>query len=643
MNPRLATLLQWARRHRRFVAGAGFGGVSALALVVSHWVCTSAGIPLPSGAEFAAQLFGLLTARTLAGGFSGLPRARWSFLSVDDVHRFVAATVLSSALFFLAHDFIPQLPDVRLLTVTVEATFFLIGSSALVAGYRSYIRRRPRRPAHPTAVPDPDVKRVLVIGSGEAGNMLAKTVNRSAVGLRVVGFLDDDPYKQGTVVAGAAVMGTTADAVRVLERVEADALVLAIPSATPEQLTGILRKLEGVGIPLTVLPGIESVLSGNLQVDQFRTLKLEDLLGRAPVELETPELAAEIAGRTVLITGAAGSIGSELARQVAANAPGRLVLVDKAESDLYWLQMELQRAHPGLPLVAIVGDCRERWLVEEVFARWLPHRVYHAAAYKHVPLMETNPRGAVRNNVGGTWEVASAAGRHRAAQFLLISTDKAADPASVMGWTKHAAEAVVRHMQELHPATAFTAVRFGNVLGSNGSVIPLFQRQIEAGGPITVTHPKVRRYFMTIPEAVKLVLKTSLLTETQGKIAVLEMGEQVLILELARNLVRLAGKRPGVDIDFQFCGLRPGEKLEECLLGAGEVARPSTLPGVGLIETPAHAELGARLGTVLQRIHSGGVAAEVGWRQVDALVLPAQLSPELSARLPLPRIATVSA
>jgi FlaA1/EpsC-like NDP-sugar epimerase len=640
MSPRLATLLQWARRHRRSVAGAGFGGVSVLALALSHWAGASVGIPSPSGAEFAAQLLGLLMARALVGILSGLPRARWSFLSVDDLHRFAAATGLSSALFFLAHALIPQLPGVLLLTVALETTFFLIGSSALVAAYRSYIRRRPRRP---TTVPNPAVKRVLVIGSGEAGIMLAKTLNRSSAGLRVVGFLDDDPYKQGTVVAGATVLGTAADAARVLERVEADALVLAIPSATPEQLTGILRKLEGVRIPLTVLPGIESVLSGNLQVDQFRTLKLEDLLGRPPVELETPELAAEIAGRTVLITGAAGSIGSELARQVAANGPGRLVLLDKAESDLYWLQMELQRAHPGLPLVAIVGDCRERWLLEELFAQWLPHRVYHAAAYKHVPLMETNPRGAVRNNVGGTWEVASAAGRHRAAQFLLISTDKAADPASVMGWTKHAAEAVVRHMQELHPATAFTAVRFGNVLGSNGSVIPLFQRQIEAGGPITVTHPKVRRYFMTIPEAVKLVLKTSLLTETQGKIAVLEMGEQVLILELARNLVRLAGKRPGVDIDFQFCGLRPGEKLEESLLGAGEVARPSTLQGVGLIETPAHAELGARLGTVLQRIQSGGVAPEVGWRQLDALVLPAQLRPELPGALALPRLATVSA
>jgi FlaA1/EpsC-like NDP-sugar epimerase len=417
--------------------------------------------------------------------------------------------------------------------------------------------------------------------------MLARELKGSAVNAKVVAFLDE--------------------------------VAIAIPSAQPTQLRRIVTALEGSRVPVKVMPGITQSLGGERTPDQLRTLRIEDLLGREPVTLALPELARDLEGTTVLVTGAAGSIGSELARQVAANHPARLVLLDQAESPLYWIDLELGSSTRRCSIDAVVADILDAERMDQVFATTTPDRVYHAAAYKHVPLMEENPREALRNNVLGTWEVAKRAGAFGTGRFVLISTDKAADPASVMGATKRAAEEVVQELQARYPATHYTAVRFGNVLGSNGSVLPLFQKQVEAGGPITITHPEVTRYFMMIPEAVQLVLQAGLLPEARGCIAMLDMGEPVKIVDLARNLVRLAGMRPELDIQFRYVGLRPGEKLHEELVGEGEETSPTNLEGVRIVHVPPGGGT-QELRELLSVARNGAMEEDWGVRLVGRLV-----------------------
>jgi FlaA1/EpsC-like NDP-sugar epimerase len=353
--------------------------------------------------------------------------------------------------------------------------------------------------------------------------------------------VDDDPGMWGSQVQRLEVIGSTRDLPRIAEECEAQEIVIAVPSAQPQRLRKIVERCEETGLPFKVLPGMAELLEGQATVTQLREVRIEDLLGRPPVTLELPELAEDLAGEPVLITGAAGSIGSELARQVALHHPGKLILLDQAETELYYLELELRERHPELELYPVIGDIVDAEAIESLFERFAPSRVYHAAAYKHVPMMEANAREAVRNNVVGTWRVADAAGRHGAARFVLVSTDKAVRPANVMGATKRVAEMIVTELQDEHDETTYSAVRFGNVLGSNGSVIPIFRRQLEAGKPLTVTHPDATRYFMTIPEAVQLILQASLLPAIRGQIAMLEMGEPVRIADLAKNLLKLSG------------------------------------------------------------------------------------------------------
>ncbi len=346
----------------------------------------------------------------------------------------------------------------------------------------------------------------------------------------------------------------------------------------------IVEQCEATALPFKVLPGIAEVLAGKVDVAQLRDVQIEDLLGRAPIQLTLPELATDLAGSSVLITGAAGSIGSELARQVALHGPATLVLFDQAETDLFYLEMELRDRHHGLRIVPVIGDVVETGAVERVFREYRPDRIFHAAAYKHVPMMECNPREAVRNNVIGTWRVADAAGRHGAERFVLVSTDKAVRPVSVMGASKRLAELVVLEMQSEHPATTFAAVRFGNVLGSAGSVIPIFKRQLAAGKPLTVTNPEATRYFMTIPEAVQLILQASVLDAVKGSIAMLEMGEPVRIADLARNLLELSGLRASGN-HIVYTGLRPGERLHEELIAPEERTVPTANAKVHIIRS----------------------------------------------------------
>jgi FlaA1/EpsC-like NDP-sugar epimerase len=327
------------------------------------------------------------------------------------------------------------------------------------------------------------------------------------------------------------------------------------------------------------------VIAGDVRINQLRDVRIEDLLGREPVQLTLPELAADLRGRRVLITGAAGSIGSELARQVALHGPGTLVLFDQAETDLFYIGMELREKHPDLALVPVIGDIVDPAAVERVFREYQPERVYHAAAYKHVPMMECNQREAIRNNVVGTWRVADAAGRHHTDKFVLVSTDKAVQPVSVMGATKRLAELVVLELQQRYQGTTYAAVRFGNVLGSNGSVIPIFKRQLESGRPLTVTDREATRYFMTIQEAVQLILQASLLPEMRGSIAMLEMGEPVRIEDLAKNLLHLAGLDNRDGRRIVYTGLRPGERLHEQLLSPDEQTHVTAIPKVRLVLT----------------------------------------------------------
>ena len=548
---------------------------------------------------------------------------RWRFVSARDMIRLSLAVTCGSVIFLAATWYLPFLPWVPRSVILVEWVLSGYFTASLWLAYRVLFERlrRPRRSG--------TVKRVLMIGAGEAGQMLVHEMLRSPLGYRPVAFADDDPFKWGTTAHGVEVIGSTADIASLAAELDPDEIVIAIPSATPDQLRAIVERCEQSNVSFKILPGIAEVLGGDAHLHQLREVRVEDLLGRQPVQLQLPELSEELAGRTVLITGAAGSIGAELSRQVALHGPARLILVDTAETPLYFIDLELRDRHRGLDVLALIIDVADRDSVRRVFEDYLPDRVFHAAAYKHVPLMESHPRQAVRANVLGTWQVAEAAGLFGAESFVLVSTDKAVRPVNVMGATKRLAELIVLHLKNEYPRTCYGAVRFGNVLGSSGSVIPLFRWQMENGKPLTVTHAEVTRYFMTIPEAVQLILQASLLPDLTGRVAMLEMGRPVKIMDLAKNLLRLSGRpfRPGENV--VFIGLRPGEKLHEELLAPEERVVDTPVPRVKLLGTAdeglGSAAVRSLMGTLadddldlaLHRFHMcfpflGGVAQAVG-------------------------------
>jgi FlaA1/EpsC-like NDP-sugar epimerase len=415
----------------------------------------------------------------------------------------------------------------------------------------------------------------------------------------VLGLLDDDPAKQGSRVAGVPVLGTL-EAVRDAGvRGAATHVIVALPTATPAQRRRALALAADSGLPVVTVPGEDELRTGRSRLERLREIGPDDLLGRAPVALDEAGVGALLGGATVLVTGAGGSIGSELCRQLAALAPARLVLVELSEFNLYAIDQELAAAFPGLARVPLVADVKDGVAMRALLQRWRPAVVFHAAAYKHVPLMEDhNALAALRNNTLGTQQAAQAAAEAGVGCFVLISTDKAVNPTNVMGASKRAAEMVVSALAAQHPATRLVAVRFGNVLGSSGSVIPKFKEQIAAGGPVTVTHPDIIRYFMTIPEAARLVLQAAAIGQS-GQVLVLDMGEPVKIVDLAQQLIRLAGHTPE-EIRIEFTGLRPGEKLYEELLADDDDTVPTAVPRLRvarLAQRPAQDEaLAALLG-----------------------------------------------
>jgi FlaA1/EpsC-like NDP-sugar epimerase len=449
-------------------------------------------------------------------------------------------------------------------------------------------RELPRRAAQGKHKP------VLIYGAGWAGTHLLREIWATPqLKRRVVGFLDDSPRHQNETLFGVRVLGRGRDSVAIVERlkrrnIHVEEILIAMPSASTRQMHEAIANCRAAGVPCKTLPGLGDLLGSKQLSAQIRDLSVEDLLCREQVNLDEDQIRDSIAGRVVLVSGAAGSIGSELSRQVALFGPKTLILVDRAESDLFRIDLELKAAHGTLHLVPEVADITDFERVHELIKIYKVDSIFHAAAYKHVPMMEKHPLEAACNNAWGTWNLARAAHQEGVKTFVLISTDKAVNPTNIMGLTKRIAEMIVSSFPQAvrGSSTRFVSVRFGNVLASNGSVVPVFQQQIAAGGPVTVTHPEVRRYFMTIREAVQLVLQASTMAKG-SEVFILDMGQPVKIVELAKNMIRLAGLEPDVDIEIRFVGLRPGEKLYEELMTAGEHILPTHHQKISIFKAPA--------------------------------------------------------
>ena len=484
----------------------------------------------------------------------------WEFASVSELVRITLGCFFSAVFYmvgmFMLHLTVPRsFPAIYMLILCL-----LCGAMRL--SYRCVRRTR-------AGLRSEGEKRTMLIGGGQAGAIALREFQTSPRSEnKVVCIIDDSPNKVGSYLRGVKIVGGRSSIPAMAEKYDVDEIVLAIPSASRQEKLQILSYCHNTSCTLRTLPGICQLANGEVRIEQIREVDIEDLLGRETVKIDLDEVAAYITGKTVLVTGGGGSIGSELCRQAAAQRPKRLIIFDIYENNAYDIQMELRRTHPELDLVVLIGSVRDRERVMQVFDRYRPDLVCHAAAHKHVPLMETSPFEAIKNNVFGTYNVAQAADRFGTQRFILISTDKAVNPTNVMGASKRLCEMIVQMMND-RSATEYVAVRFGNVLGSAGSVIPLFRKQIRSGGPVTVTDKRVIRYFMTIPEAVQLIFQAGAYARG-GEIFVLDMGEPVRIDDLARNMIRLSGFEPDVDIPVVYTGLRPGEKLYEELLLSGE-------------------------------------------------------------------------
>jgi len=593
--------IEFARRHRRLTALVVYAGLATGSLVLAYLVRFEFDPSVLVDGHVAEAAVLLVGIRLSINYLFRLGISHWRYSSLRDVVRLLAAVTVGSLLFF-GLTWIPDaLHAVPRTVVLLEWVFNGYATAGVWLFYRLvYEHDRVRRAS--------DHRRVLVVGAGEAGQMLVSQMQRSGIGYVPVGIVDDDPFTWGTLLHGVEVIGSTADAGPIAADLRADEIVIGVPSATPTELREIVAHCESADLPMKILPGIDEVLRGDASVNQLRPVEVEDLLGREPVSLELPELASAIRGRVVMVTGAAGSIGSELCRQLAANGPRVLVLYDQAETPLYYLELELRALAPNVHVVPLVASVVDSDAVAGALLRYRPDRIFHAAAYKHVPLMEHNRRSAVLTNVLGTYIVGSRAGEAGVGVFLLVSTDKAVQPANIMGVTKHLAERVILNLKDSYPQTAFRAVRFGNVLGSNGSVLPLFRRQLENGEPLTVTSEDVTRYFMTIPEAVQLILRASLLPSFAGHVAMLDMGEPVKIIDLARQLLRLSGHpyRPGENV--VITGLRPGEKLHEVLADPSETVRDTEAERVFMLDTPpGFGDLPVELASALEERDADGL------------------------------------
>lgn len=482
----------------------------------------------------------------------------WRFASIKEL-VYVIEGCIASILLNIFFYFFTYKPIFR-------SYFLLYGASLFLLTCVSRFSYRLVRLLYRSNIHGRHVRNTMIIGAGEACNVVMKELELSTeLDARICCVIDDDVKKQGTYIHGVKVVGGRDKILEYAERYAINEIIVAIPSASKVEQRKILAICQQVqGCELKILPGVYQLVNGEVSVSKLRNVEIEDLLGRDPIQITAEKIGRYVSDKVVLVTGGGGSIGSELCRQIAANGVRQLIIFDIYENNAYDIQQELKRTYPNLDLVVLIGSVRNGRKVNSVFEKYRPDIVYHAAAHKHVPLMEDSPNEAIKNNVFGTYKVALAADRYKTSKFVLISTDKAVNPTNIMGASKRMCEMIIQVFNN-RSKTEYVAVRFGNVLGSNGSVIPLFRKQIEEGGPVTVTHPDIIRYFMTIPEAVSLVLQAGA-SAKGGEIFVLDMGKPVKIADLARNMIRLSGLKEGVDIEIKYTGLRPGEKLYEELL-----------------------------------------------------------------------------
>lgn len=494
----------------------------------------------------------------------GLYRNMWAYAGLDEYMNVMYANVVAMFGSIMLDQF--YLNDITIATILISVIIAFIGTEGVRIAYRVLLNKTKA----PILGAENKTRHVLIIGAGLAGKLLINEIrNNPNFDYEVLGLIDDDPLKLHQSISGVSVIGTTADIPRLVEDLSVDEVVFAIPSLTGEQKKRIMEIINQTKVRMKTLPNLSEIISKGVDVAAIRDVEITDLLGRKEIELEVSSMMEYIEDKVILVTGGGGSIGSELCRQIAEFKPRQLIIFDIYENNAYEIQMELLRRYPQMKLVTLIGSVRDRKKVFEVFQTYRPNLVFHAAAHKHVPLMETSPKEAIKNNVFGTLNVVQAADETKTDRFVLISTDKAVNPTNIMGATKRLCEMIIQTYNQTSKHTAFVAVRFGNVLGSNGSVIPLFKKQIAEGGPVTVTNRNITRYFMTIPEAVKLVLTAGSFARG-GEIFVLDMGEPVRIYDLAKNLIRLSGYEPDVDIKIEVTGLRPGEKLYEELLMSEE-------------------------------------------------------------------------
>lgn len=490
----------------------------------------------------------------------------WEYASVGDLISILRSGLLGAVTVYVIHTFIvhPVLPS-----VIIPRSIYIIGIMSIflsVSGSR-FMWRLIR---DNYAKIQPYHKRALIIGAGKAGIVVVKELKQSKSDMYPVAFIDDNYAKHNMEVMGVPVVGGRQDIPSVVEALKIEHIIIALPSVTRTEVTQIINICKETGCQIKIIPKVNDLINGNISVNMIREVRIEDLLGREPVSVDLNGISGYVQNKVILVSGAGGSIGSELCRQLAPYVPSKIILIGHGENSIYDIELQLRKLYPDLQLEPVIADVQEKQRLDSIFEEYKPQVVFHAAAHKHVPMMEKNPIEAVRNNILGTYNLALCSHENHVERFVMISTDKAVNPTNVMGASKRAAEMVVQSLST-QSSTIYSAVRFGNVLGSRGSVVPLFKRQIEEGGPVTVTDPEMIRYFMTIPEAVQLVIQAGALAEG-GEIFILDMGQPVKIADLAKDLIRLSGLEPDKDIKIIYTGIRPGEKLFEELLTSEEGA-----------------------------------------------------------------------
>jgi FlaA1/EpsC-like NDP-sugar epimerase len=577
------------------------GLIFALSIVVSYLLRFEFSLSPFYIQQIKTVLLWIIPLKVIVFVFSGVYRGMWRYTSIRDFWLLARACLLSTLLILAVILYMSGFKGYSRSIFFMDSvfTFLLVGGKlmAIRSYYSGFANPRIREELFPKVA----YKNVLIIGAGAAGEKILREIfENNQLHYRVIGFIDDDPHKKGRSIHGVPVLGNLGKITSIVQSEEIKEILIAIPSAKGDQIRNIVETCKDCDVSYKILPGMGELIDGRVSIKVLRDISYEDLLGRPPVKLDNTGIRGYLKGKTVLITGCGGSIGSELCRQVIKYQPNYLVLLDASEMNLFNIQMELQNESNFHQCEAILGQVQNELLMEDIFKKYKPQIVFHAAAYKHVPMLEKNPWEAVFNNIIGSRIVMEMSVKYHVERFVLVSTDKAVRPINVMGASKRVTELIMQSLQG--QSTLLMAVRFGNVIGSSGSVIPVFRRQIEKGGPVTVTHPEVNRYFMTIPESTQLVLQAAAMGKG-GEIFILKMGTPVRIADMARDLIRLSGKEPDTDIKIIYTGLRDGEKLYEELITEGEDILPTGHEKIMVLRSNDHANGLNHLQSIRQKLN----------------------------------------